>query len=76
MRGVLLEIKVLMVNLIHENKFFFKGSFSWNNLLRPKKKKKITKIMEALTVRGTQIKRIGIKNPPNKTHKHKFQFIL
>ena len=32
--------------------------------------------MEALTVRGTQIKRIGIKNPPNKTHKHKFQFIL
>ena len=32
--------------------------------------------MEALTVRGTQIKRIGIKNAPNKTNKHKFQFIL
>ena len=75
MRDFLLEIKVLMVNLIHENKNFLKSSFSWNNLLRPKKKK-FTKIMEALIVRGTQIKRIGIKNPPNKTHKHKFQFIL
>ena len=75
--GFFLEIKALMVNLIHENKKFLKGSFSRNNLLR-----QIffffffTKIMEALTVRGTQIKRIGIKNAPNKTNKHKFQFIL
>ena len=73
--GFFLEIKALMVNLIHENKKFLKGSFSRNNLLR-----QIffffTKIMEALTTKGTQIKRIGIKNPPNKTHKHKFQFIL
>ena len=72
--GFFLEIKALMVNLIHENKKFLKGSFSRNNLLRPIFF--FTKIMEALTVRGTQIKRIGIKNAPNKTNKHKFQFIL
>ena len=39
MRDFFLEIKALMLNLIHENKNFLKGSFSWNNLLRPKKKK-------------------------------------
>ena len=36
--GFFLEIKALMVNLIHENKNFLKGSFSRNSQLRPKEK--------------------------------------
>ena len=67
--GFSLEIKTLMVNIVYENKNFLKGNFPRNSQLRPKKK--ITKKkMEALTVRGTQIKRIETKNP---LHKHKFQ---
>ena len=67
--GFSLEIKA---NIVYENKNFLKGNFPRNSQLRPQKKlrKKKKKKMEALTVKGTQIKRIETKNP---LHKHKFQ---
>ena len=64
--GFSLEIKA---NIVYENKNFLKGNFPRNSQLRPKKKY-YKKKMEALTVKGTQIKRIETKNP---LHKHKFQ---
>ena len=53
-------------------KVVFLGIVNWGQ------RRKFTKIMEALVVRGTQIKNKNkrIKDPHHKTHKHKFLLIL
>ena len=72
--GFFWEIKALMVNLIHENKNFLKGSFSRNSQLRLKEK--IYKSNGSPCGKGNPNQQNKNQEPLHKTHKPKILFIL